>query len=347
MESKPNVGKIEQIKADVIVNSVGVGKGVTEYGGICGSIIKVADSKLKDIIDKAKDVYVLGEFFVTSGHGLPASNIIHLMAPYYEQDSDYFIYKDCIRRVLRECVHRGFKTIAIPLVGTGANKYPEQETYETLLEIANAFNNAFSGEYRVSIVAPDPVVKAANKDRLDSLMPIDGRRRNIEKDVKKGTGKYLKEHGQLKNQIYNRDYFEFDETEDSRPTILPSSFKKQPGDVIEYADYYTEKRYLFSEELEKAANERVRAFVGFGSSDPKTAGSKAMSQITPYSDINRYFVMIFGLKMSVEEGNAFLNYFGKGYPSPKIYPQIDKIKELLAKKIYDLYEIKGIVDIFS
>ena len=291
------VGDITKIKVDAIVNSVGVGKATKEYGGICGSILKAANPKLKDFINKAQDVYVLGEFFVTEGYGLPTSHIIHLMAPFYEEDLDFVIYKDCIRRVLRECVRRGFNKIAIPLVGTGANKYPEEETISTLCSIAEKFNEAYLNQYQAFIVLPENDISVKNKNRLDIEMPDEGRRRNIEKDVKKGSAKYFEEHNKISGQKIGKEYFEYDEDDDTRASVLPSSFKKQPNDVIEYANFYAEKRYLKNEQLEKAANERVRAFVGFGADNPKTAGSKAMSQITPYSDINRFFVMIFGLKM--------------------------------------------------
>ena len=339
---------ITKFRADIIVNSVGVGDGVKEYGGVCGAIIRAAKSiKLKDAIDKAKDVYVIGEFFFTKGYELAADNIVHLITPYFEEDQDFVIYKDCIRRILNACRLKGFKTIGIPLIGTGANDYDEDIALKTLMEIVTGFNNAYNGEVSATVVLAPSDVSQKNKERLNRDMPLDRKRENIVKDVKKGSAKYLKEHKPKHFQVFDRAYFEYDENDNKRKPILPTDFKHEPDSPMKYADAYTELRYMSSEQLEKAANERVRAFVGYGDEKPKTAGSKAISKLTMYSELERYFVMIFGLKMNIEEAEAFLHYFGRSLPAPRMYPEIKIIKELIKNKIYDLYEIKAKTKIFS
>ena len=339
---------ITKFHADIIVNSVGVGAGVKEYGGICGAILKaVKTKKLKETIDKAKDVYVIGEFFFTKGYELTANNIVHLITPYFVEDQDFVIYKDCIRRILRECVKKGFKTIGVPLIGTGANGYDENAAFEVLAEIITAFNKAYEGEAIATIVIAPNDISFKNKLRIDREMPSNGRRTNIEKDIIKGSNKYLKEYKPKQVQEYDKSYFEYDEDNEERKSILPSSFKHEPENPMEYADEYVWRRYMYQGQLEKAAKERVRAFVGYGADNPKTAGSKSLSQYTINTELERYFVIIFGLKMNMEEAEAFLHYFSKSFPAPKIYPAVTIIKELINNKIHDLYEIKAKINIFS
>ena len=87
-------GDISNFPADVIVNSVGIGKGIKTYGAICDAITNAAKSnELDKKIHHAKDIYVLGDFFVTSGYGLPTKYIINLISPYYEFDKDLNIYR--------------------------------------------------------------------------------------------------------------------------------------------------------------------------------------------------------------------------------------------------------------
>ena len=92
---------IVDVQADIIVNSLGVGKGTVVYGGICKSIIQKAKSKeLENMINNARDVYVLGDFFLSNNYGLNCKKILNLVTPYKEKDEDLSLLKDCIRRII-------------------------------------------------------------------------------------------------------------------------------------------------------------------------------------------------------------------------------------------------------
>ena len=87
--------------------------------------------------------------------------------------------------------------------------------------------------------------------------------------------------------------------------------------------------------------------MGYGKQNPKDEGGKMLSGMVLESNLKRYFVIAFALKMSKNEAIGFLKYFGRSFPSPKFYPKISIIEDLFEKKIYDLYEIKEKIDIFN
>ena len=97
------VGDISNFPCDVVINSLGVK--TTEYGGICKSIVKAANSEeLKEIIANANDVYDVGEYFFTNGYNLPVQSICHLITPHHDTDDknlNVFVYS--VRNVLNSC----------------------------------------------------------------------------------------------------------------------------------------------------------------------------------------------------------------------------------------------------
>ena len=126
----------------------------------------------------------------------------------------------------------------------------EDVALETLSEIVVGFNDTYRGESCATIVLAPDDISFKNKQRLNRDMPSNFRRDNITKDVKKGSAKYLKEHKLKQFQIFGRAYFEYNEDDDKRKPILPTDFKHEPDGPMEYADAYTEKRYMKNEQLE-------------------------------------------------------------------------------------------------
>ena len=226
------IGDITTIKATVIINSVGVGEGAKKYGGICSSVVQASHSlELENKIKKAKHVYSIGEYFITDGYDLPCDHIIHLITPFYEEDQDLAIYKDCIRRMLNECVVRRFKKIAIPLIGIGANKYNHEDVKETIYQLADGFVNSFTG-YEVIIVEATDEMSQKNNERLDREMPANGRRRDIGKEPKHDSKKYKALHNLSTSKLYDYNYFKYGTNKGERKDII---FTDGMNSVRDYA----------------------------------------------------------------------------------------------------------------
>ena len=138
-------GDITKANVDVIVNSLGLKDGITTYGRVCNAIISAAHNpqELKNKINKAKDVYSLGEYFFSDNYGLPCKKILHLITPDYSGDPKLVILQDCLRRILYECYERGYKSIAIPALGTISNKYNEDDVANLIKKMGESFADLF------------------------------------------------------------------------------------------------------------------------------------------------------------------------------------------------------------
>ena len=347
------IKNIEDVEAKAIVNSLGVGKGIQYFGQVCSAIDKKANNpEFTERIRNAKHIYSLGEFFVTKGYYLHAKNIINLLTPCYKDDPDLSILQDCVRRILYECTRNAgqYTSIAIPLLGTGANGYPAKKVYDMLLKISEKFINGFTDKYTVVIVlskeaAADIFDKKTESDDLPSERIIG----SIKTEFKKETQKYKKTHIIPKDNKNDRDYFKNDSIDSKRQPILPLQFEIKPTSVDEYIKQYNKARYTNDSNsfFKIASYERVKAFLGYGNQDPKTAGKKVLDQLVLASNINRFYAVAFGLKMNEDEAKAFLNYFGKSFPSPAIAPETEIVLKLFAENIYDFYSIKEKINIFS
>ena len=159
-------GRIEKYPCDVIINSLGVD--TTDYGLICKSILDASNDKaeLEGIIQRANDVYDVGEYFFTDSYGLPTKAICHLITPNRDNDDDNLdVFIHSIKNVLMSCRELDYKTIGIPLVGTGANKYDPNIIYSLLVKICSSFCEYFTS-MSVTIITPDDSTVLENDSRL-------------------------------------------------------------------------------------------------------------------------------------------------------------------------------------
>lgn len=122
---------ITEYNVDAIVNSLGV-KGRI-LGRLCRNILeKSEDQNLKDFIKKQNNP--VGTILVTESGKLPCNNIIHIVTP-FKKDDDNKNTKlvSAYQSVLRKAIELGYKSIALPFIGTGANGYDENDAYEAVM----------------------------------------------------------------------------------------------------------------------------------------------------------------------------------------------------------------------
>lgn len=332
MPVKVIVNKIEDVTADVIVNSLGIGDGLSTFGGICESIVTKANSKeLEEKITTAKDIYTIGEFFVTNGYGLNCKHIINLVSPYYSDDKNLTIYKDCVAKVLVEAKRRGAKSIAIPKFGAGHNGYGavSDKLDNIILEISKAFLAYFSLENEMTIyyvVAPNDV-SSENNERLSDIAE---QRIDIQKVVKKGSKVYSRIYFPASGVTYSEVDFEKNK---KRKPILIATYNLE---VSEYVHKFCDKTESSEVDLVKT---RVNAYLGYRLADGKSSGSKQLSQMNCNSDIDSFYKIIFALRMSEKEATYFLNYFGKTFFIQGNNKRSDLVLELIRNGTYDLFEV--------
>ena len=130
MPFKVKYDDVTTYDVDVVVNSLGIeGK---KYGKLCKNIIsKAKDENLKSFIDSQNNP--IGTILVTDAGKLKAKKIIHVVTPFKNKDNDnndllIKAYKDCVNKTLE----LGYKSIALPFIGTGANGYSDAEAFDAI-----------------------------------------------------------------------------------------------------------------------------------------------------------------------------------------------------------------------
>lgn len=127
-------GDITQFESDAIVNSLGINGNV--YGMLCEAILNAADSQeLTSYIDSLVNNEI-GTIFVTESGNLNCKNILHIVTPFrHMDDSNFSLLKKAYNDLLTKAIYLGHKSIVLPLIGSGANGYSEQEVSEVVTSV--------------------------------------------------------------------------------------------------------------------------------------------------------------------------------------------------------------------
>ena len=344
---KIQYGDITKIKCDVIVNSVGVD--TTNYGGICASVLKAANSpELKNLIDNLNDVYTVGEYFITEGYGLECKNIIHLITPHYDNDPNYTQFRECIKRILNECQKNGFKDICIPSIGTGANKYDKKEVRTIIAELSEAYCNCYPrAKMNIRLILPENAISEANDARLSKHINADGDYHDKEtiKKFKTGSKNFDNTIKPEKLSSYSKIFFAYDKFIKGGDDVVVRT--KGFTCINDYVEAYIEgslgKSLFYEDPL--FAKKRIHLFFAYGKKSKKNAthvGSDAYGEIKRLTFTNKkvFYKLAFALKMSVSEAETFFKFFGYGFAHPGINKTDDLVKDLLGKRIYGIVEIE-------
>ena len=124
------VNDITKIKVDAIANSFGLKS--RGFGRICTSVYNALnDNKIKKIFKDAD--YQVGEIFVTESGELPCNHIINVVTPFYKNDSDCQKLVKAYKDIIDKAISLGCKSVAIPMMGTGANGYERSDSYDALV----------------------------------------------------------------------------------------------------------------------------------------------------------------------------------------------------------------------
>lgn len=348
MGFKEVVGDIAEYCGDVIINSVGVES--KTFGGICGAIVANANSiELKEIIDGVNNVYSVGEYFFTEGYQLPTQHIFHLITPHHDTDTDCKIFKECIRRTLNECQFRGWYKIGFPVIGTGANTYDFNEAKTIIKEMCQAYcdDELYPHMEITMVVAKDKIT--TNNDERIKREAYNYRTREYHnpetiKKFKKGA-KYFSIQAYLTpTNVYDKDYFKYDEFSKGRSDLI---IEPKCCDIGDYVETYVSKRGKY-DGLYPSFNEikkRINIYFGYGKKGKDTyshSGADAYGEIRYDTDAPKkaFFKIIFALKMSLNEARAFLGFYGHCFANRGVNKVDDTVKSLIQERKYGIVEIE-------
>ena len=130
---------ITKMETDAIVNTAGetpqVGEGcdIAVYTAAGYAELHALRSEIGDVPP--------GEVFITPGFNLPAKYIIHAVSPLYVdgRSGEEEKLRSCYRKSLHLAKENGIRSIAFPLVSTGAYGYPREEGIRIAVDEFNDF----------------------------------------------------------------------------------------------------------------------------------------------------------------------------------------------------------------
>lgn len=123
-------------------------------GGIDAVIHAAAGEELYDACLAAGELRV-GEAVVTSAYRLPSKYVIHTVGPVWQGGSagEEYLLRSCYASVLRLAVENKCKSLAIPLISSGAFGFPKDKVLKIAIDEISRF--LFDNELLVYIVVFD------------------------------------------------------------------------------------------------------------------------------------------------------------------------------------------------
>ena len=132
---------------DAILNSLGPGPSrIQSPGGIFRSILAKSNNPeglLNEVIRKGSKLPYCGAF-LTDSYGLACKQIVHVISP-FSKDDDFAcsMLKRAYANALKRAYDSGIRTICLPMIGTGANGYITEESFQTAKSAAFEFEKAY------------------------------------------------------------------------------------------------------------------------------------------------------------------------------------------------------------
>ncbi len=138
-------GDITTMYADVLVNSMSTNvedygkKGSLTYQIFLRSGMRLR-LKFREVMKDSK--LEVTDYLVTRAYNLPSDYIVHVVLP----DNDLDLLKKCYLNVL-ECARNNMaKTIVLPCLGTGSEKFSYEDSAKVAIEAVNEFLDKYEKE---------------------------------------------------------------------------------------------------------------------------------------------------------------------------------------------------------
>jgi O-acetyl-ADP-ribose deacetylase (regulator of RNase III) len=123
------VADITTLKLDAIVNAAN--EPLIPGGGVDGAIRRAAGYEMNEALARIGRCSP-GTSVMTDGYRLPASHVIHTVAPIYSGSGaeEERVFANCYASALKLADENDIKTIAFPAIGTGAYRWPPKRASE-------------------------------------------------------------------------------------------------------------------------------------------------------------------------------------------------------------------------
>lgn len=157
MQLKIVKGNITSIECDAIVSSTYAD--LVPSGSVDAAIHEVAGPKLTEACAKIAHCDV-GMCVITDGYNLPATYVIHTVAPYVYDDSSAHLLAQCYKNSLKRAVQKGCKSIAFPLIGSGNRGFSVQKALDVAINRLEACMREDNKNILIYLVLKDEETKS-------------------------------------------------------------------------------------------------------------------------------------------------------------------------------------------
>lgn len=127
------IADITTLSLDAIVNAAN--EPLIPGGGVDGAIRRAAGFEMNEVLSRVGRCPP-GTSVITFGYRLPASYVIHTVAPIYSGDGkdEERVFANCYTSALKLADQNDIRTIAFPAIGTGAYGWPPKRASELAFE---------------------------------------------------------------------------------------------------------------------------------------------------------------------------------------------------------------------
>lgn len=168
-------GDLTLFEADVLVNAAN--SRLKEGGGVCGALFEAAGrEKMREACDRI--AYCLpGGAVITPAFDLPAKYVIHTVGPVFKdgRQGEAALLRKAYLSALRLAGEHGARSIAFPLISSGAFGYPRREALRIAVSAIRGFLYREEEEMDVSLVLYDrahPLSGGEMSERLEEYLRL-------------------------------------------------------------------------------------------------------------------------------------------------------------------------------
>ncbi len=229
---------ISKMKCDAIVNSTN--SKMVGYSGVDLAIHKRAGAGMDAECQKLAPLD-LGFAKITGGYDLPCKYVIHTSGPIWQggKHGEKAILKSCYLESLKLAKAHRCKTVAIPLISSGAYGYPKEEVLPFAVDVIAEFLK--DNELTVYLCVFDRTSYSLSKSLFEDV------REYIDEN-------YVKEHRDSYFENWQRSrsnsVIEIEELESPRASYqTPAPCKSSSIDEEEVAEFMKDKRDGFADTL--------------------------------------------------------------------------------------------------